>query len=98
MIDCFEVMYEERAEHPTLMSLALHDRLTGRPGRITELVKCLDHVTARDRVWICVGRQIAEHWRRVHPGLRISQTTAEERRTSLAAARQPGHWPCLPHR
>ena len=68
MIDCFEVMYAEGADHPKLMSLALHDRLTGRPGRITGLVKFLDHVTARDRVWIGTGREIAEHWRRVHPG------------------------------
>jgi peptidoglycan/xylan/chitin deacetylase (PgdA/CDA1 family) len=67
MIDCFEVMYEEGANHPKLMSLALHDRLTGRPGRITGLVKFLDHVAARDRVWICTGREIAEHWRHVHP-------------------------------
>jgi hypothetical protein len=41
MIDCFEVMYEEGAEHAKLMSLALHDRLTGRPGRMTGLVKFL---------------------------------------------------------
>jgi allantoinase len=68
MIDCFEVMYEEGTEHPKLMSLALHNRLTGRPGRITGLVKFLDHITARDRVWICTGRQIAEHWCRAHPG------------------------------
>ena len=68
MIDCFEVMYEESADHPKLMSLALHDRLTGRPGRITGLVKFLDHITARDQLWICTGREIAEHWRRVHPG------------------------------
>ena len=67
MIDCFDVMYEEGAEHPKLMSLALHDRLIGRPGRVTGLIKFLDHVTTRDRVWICTGRQIAEHWRRVHP-------------------------------
>ena len=62
MIDCFETMYEEGAEHPKLMSLALHDRLTGRPGRITGLVRFLDHIAARDRVWICTGREIAEHW------------------------------------
>jgi allantoinase len=68
MIDCFEVMCGEGAEHPKLMSLALHDRLTGRPGRIAGLIKFLDHITARERVWICTGRQIAEHWRRVHPG------------------------------
>jgi peptidoglycan/xylan/chitin deacetylase (PgdA/CDA1 family) len=67
MIDCFEVMYQEGAEHPKLMSLALHDRLTGRPGRITGLIKFLDHVTARERVWICTGREIAEHWRHIHP-------------------------------
>jgi peptidoglycan/xylan/chitin deacetylase (PgdA/CDA1 family) len=68
MIDCFDVMYEEGTEHPKLMSLALHDRLIGRPGRITGLIKFLDHITRRDRVWICTGRQIAEHWRRIHPG------------------------------
>ena len=68
MIDCFEVIYEEGAEHPKLMSLALHDRLTGRPGRTAGLVKFLDHIIGRDRVWICTGREIAEHWRRVHPG------------------------------
>jgi allantoinase len=61
-------MYGEGAEHPKLMSLALHDRPIGRPGRITGLVKFLDHITARDRVRICTGRDIAEHWRRVHPG------------------------------
>ena len=63
-----KVMYEEGAEHPKLMSLAVHDRLIGRPGRITGPVKFLDHVSARDRVWICTGRQIAEHWRKVRPG------------------------------
>src|SRR6516165_4352160 len=68
MIDCFDVGYEEGAEHPKLMSLALHDRLTGRPGRVTGLVKFLDHITARDSVWLCTGRDIAEHWRQVHPG------------------------------
>jgi peptidoglycan/xylan/chitin deacetylase (PgdA/CDA1 family) len=52
MIDCFETLYAEGAERPKLMSLAVHDRLIGRPGRIAGLVKFLDHVTARDRVWI----------------------------------------------
>jgi peptidoglycan/xylan/chitin deacetylase (PgdA/CDA1 family) len=68
MIDCFEVMYEEGADHAKLMSLALHDRLIGRPGRVTGLGKFLDHITTRDRVWICTGRDIAEHWWRMHPG------------------------------
>ena len=68
MIDCFETLYAEGADKPKLMSLALHDRLIGRPGRITGLARFLDHIAARDRAWICTGRAIAEHWRRVHPG------------------------------
>src|SRR5215472_15209700 len=75
MIHCFEVMHEEGLEHPKLMSLALHDRLIGRPGRITGLVKFLDHITARDRVWICTGRDIAQHWRQVPPGLTAARYT-----------------------
>jgi peptidoglycan/xylan/chitin deacetylase (PgdA/CDA1 family) len=67
MIDCFETLYAEGEERPKLMSLALHDRLIGRPGRITGLVKFLDHVRSRDRVWVATGREIAEHWHRVHP-------------------------------
>lgn len=67
MIDCFETLYAEGADRPKMMSLALHDRLIGRPGRVTGLVKFLDHVKSRDKVWVATGRDIAEHWMRVHP-------------------------------
>ena len=67
MIDCFETLYAEGADKPKLMSLAVHDRIIGRPGRITGLVRFLDHIAGRDKVWIATGRDIAEHWRRVHP-------------------------------
>lgn len=67
MIDCFDTLYEEGAERPKLMSLAVHDRLIGRPGRITGLARFLDHVARHDRVWFATGREIAAHWRRVHP-------------------------------
>jgi peptidoglycan/xylan/chitin deacetylase (PgdA/CDA1 family) len=67
MIDCFDTLYAEGAERPRLMSLALHDRLIGRPGRITGLVRFLEHVRRHDKVWVATGREIAEHWRRVHP-------------------------------
>ena len=67
MSDAFDTLYAEGAERPRLMSLALHDRLIGRPGRITGLVRFLDHVRRHDKVWIATGRQIAEHWRQVHP-------------------------------
>jgi peptidoglycan/xylan/chitin deacetylase (PgdA/CDA1 family) len=66
MIDCFDVLYEEGATRPKMMSLAIHDRLIGRPGRVTGLIRFLEHVRAHDKVWIATGRDIAEHWRRVH--------------------------------
>lgn len=67
MIDCFDVLYEEGLSEPKMMSLAIHDRLIGRPGRVTGLIRFLDHIRSRDRVWVATGREIAEHWRRVHP-------------------------------
>jgi peptidoglycan/xylan/chitin deacetylase (PgdA/CDA1 family) len=67
MIDCFDVLYEEGAERPKLMSVALHDRLIGRPAKAVGLIKFLDHARRRDKVWFCTGREIAEHWRREHP-------------------------------
>lgn len=67
MTDCFDVLYEEGAYRPRMMSLALHDRLIGRPGRLTGLIRFLDHVSRHDRVWIATRQDIAEHWRRVHP-------------------------------
>jgi len=67
MIDCFETLYAEGQDRPKMMTLAVHDRLIGRPGRITGLVKFLDHIAGRDHVWIATGKDIAEHWHRVHP-------------------------------
>ena len=67
MIDCFDVLYAEGAERPRLMSLALHDRLIGRPGRVAGLIRFLEHVRRHDKVWVATGQEIAEHWRQVHP-------------------------------
>jgi allantoinase len=67
MIDCFDLLYEEGAERPKIMSVALHDRLIGRPAKAVGLIKFLEHARKRDRVWFCTGRDIAEHWRREHP-------------------------------
>ena len=65
--DCFDLMYEEGAEAPKLMSIGLHDRLIGRPGRAVGLVRFLEHARRHDKVWFCTGRDIARHWRQVHP-------------------------------
>ena len=61
MIDCFDLMYEEGAERPKIMSLALHDRLIGRPAKAVGLIKFLDYARKRDRVWFGTGRDIAKH-------------------------------------
>lgn len=67
MIDCFDLLYEEGAEIPKIMSIALHDRLIGRPAKAVGLIKFLDHARKHDRVWFCTGQDIAEHWHRTHP-------------------------------
>ena len=67
LTDCFNLLYEEGAETPKVMSISLHDRLIGRPAKAVGLIKFLDHARKRDRVWFCTGGDIAEHWRRMHP-------------------------------
>jgi peptidoglycan/xylan/chitin deacetylase (PgdA/CDA1 family) len=67
MIDTFDLMYEEGEQSPKLMSIGLHDRLIGRPGKAAGLIRLLEHMRKHDRVWFCTGRDVAEHWYRVHP-------------------------------
>jgi peptidoglycan/xylan/chitin deacetylase (PgdA/CDA1 family) len=50
-----------------MMSVGLHARLAGRPGRMRGLARFLDHVARRDRVWICRRLDIARHWVATHP-------------------------------
>lgn len=65
--DAFDVLYEEGADRPRMMSIGLHCRLAGRPGRFAALRRFLDHVQARDRVWLCRRVDIARHWHERHP-------------------------------
>jgi allantoinase len=67
LTDCFDLLYEEGADIPKVMSISLHDRLIGRPAKAAGLIKFLDHARKRDRVWFCTGKDIAEHWLRTHP-------------------------------
>jgi peptidoglycan/xylan/chitin deacetylase (PgdA/CDA1 family) len=61
-IDTFEWLYEEGAEMPRMMSIGLHLRIIGRPGRIGALREFLRHVTRRHGVWITTRRAIADHF------------------------------------
>jgi allantoinase len=65
--DAFDVLYAEGVDRPKMMSIGLHDRLTGRPARAGGLVRFLDHVSKHDRVWVCRGVDIARHWIKRYP-------------------------------
>ena len=65
--DSFDALYAEGDSAPKMMSVGMHCRLLGRPGRIGALQRFLDHVQRHDRVWICRRIDIARHWRQVHP-------------------------------
>jgi putative urate catabolism protein len=60
--DSFDALYEEGKISPKMMSVGLHCRLIGRPGRIQSLKKFLDYVLKFDDIWICKRIDIAKHW------------------------------------
>tara|TARA_B110000438_G_C15777150_1_gene634581 strand:+ start:230 stop:1132 length:903 start_codon:yes stop_codon:yes gene_type:complete len=65
--DSFDTLYEEGNYSPKMMSIGLHCRLIGRPGRIQSLKKFLDYVLKHKDVWICKRIDIAKHWIENHP-------------------------------
>lgn len=65
--DTFDQLYAEGAERPKMMTVGLHARLLGRPGRIGALHRILDHMRAHDHVWVCRRGDIARHWAATHP-------------------------------
>jgi putative urate catabolism protein len=66
--DSFDQLYREGQDgQAKMMSIGLHCRLAGRPGRAAALARFLDYVQKHDRVWIARRVDIARHWRQVHP-------------------------------
>ncbi len=65
--DAFDVLYHEGDSQPKMMSVGLHCRLAGRPGRAAALARFLDHVQSKDKVWVCRRIDIARHWHEHHP-------------------------------
>jgi peptidoglycan/xylan/chitin deacetylase (PgdA/CDA1 family) len=66
--DSFDLLYEEGLNGSAkMMSVGLHSRLVGRPGRAAALQRFLDYIQSHDRVWVARRIDIARHWRTVHP-------------------------------
>ena len=65
--DAFDLMYREGRTQPKMMSVGLHNRITGQPMRAVGLERFLDHVMAHKDVWVCRRIDIARHWMKEHP-------------------------------
>jgi putative urate catabolism protein len=60
--DAFDTLYEEGEDAPKMMSIGLHCRLVGRPGRVASLKRFLEYIQNHERVWVCRRQDIAQHW------------------------------------
>ena len=76
--DSFDTLYAEGATAPKMLSIGLHCRLVGRPGRAASLARFLDYAAGHEKVWIATRLDIARHWIAKHPppgGWKPSQLT-----------------------
>ncbi|WP_445115703.1 allantoinase PuuE [Acinetobacter sp. WZC-1] len=64
--DAFDVLYAEGETAPKMLSIGMHCRILGRPGRFKMLQKFLDYIQSHDRVWICRRGDISAHWYQQH--------------------------------
>lgn len=65
--DTFDYLYAEGAHTPKMMSVGLHCRIAGKPGRAIAVKRFLEHVTSHSDVWLCRRIDIARHWHAHHP-------------------------------
>lgn len=65
--DSFDTLYAEGETAPKMLSIGLHCRLAGRPGRAAALARFLDYIAAHDGVWVATRLDIARHWIATHP-------------------------------
>ena len=65
--DTFDMLYREGASSPRMMSVGLHNRLAGHPGRAGGLARFMEHVAKHPDVWVCRRMDIAQHWAQHHP-------------------------------
>ena len=64
--DAFDVLYAEGETAPKMLSIGMHCRILGRPGRFKALQRFLDYVQSHEKVWVCRRADIAEHWIKHH--------------------------------
>ncbi|MEL6607747.1 MAG: allantoinase PuuE [Pseudomonadota bacterium] len=84
--DTFDTLYAEGvAGAPKMMSVGLHCRLAGRPGRAAALRRFLDHVAGHDSVWIATRAQIADHWATHHPPQAAARPSEMSKAAFIAA-------------
>lgn len=83
--DAFDMLYAEGATSPKMMSIGMHCRLLGKPGRAVGLAKFIDYVKGKDKVWITRRLDIARHWIAHHP-----YTGAAGASAAKGARRRPG--------
>ncbi len=65
--DSFDFLHAEGEQAPKMMSVGLHCRLVGHPGRAMAVARFLDYVAEFDDAWICTRADIAQHWHQHHP-------------------------------
>ncbi len=84
--DSFDLMYAEGvAGAPKMLSIGLHCRLVGRPGRAAALKRALDYMAAHDGVWFATREQIADHWAATHPPMQGLRPSEMDRAAFVAA-------------
>jgi OHCU decarboxylase len=80
--DSFDTLYEEGGR---MMSIGLHCRLIGRPGRVAALRRFIDYARSHDQVWFPRRIDIAQHWAEHHPPTRFERPSAMDRKTFVAS-------------
>ena len=66
--DAFDWLYRQGSQgRPRMMTISLHSRIIGRPGRIGALARFLEHIRGHEGVWLCNRTAVAQHWIKHHP-------------------------------
>lgn len=83
--DSFDTLYAEgHAGAPKMLSIGLHCRLAGRPGRAAALARAIEHMERHEHVWFATRLQIAEHWAKAYPPVRRARPSEMDRDTFVS--------------